>query len=70
MRVRLRVREVAQAKGVSQYKLSKASGIDMRTVQRIFRDPYRNVTVETLGKFASVLDVDVSELLESVPDEK
>lgn len=68
--VRLKVKEVAEAKGVSQRQLSLRTGIDINTIRRIFRYPTTtNPTVETLGKIASILRVDVSELIESVPDE-
>ena len=66
--IRLKVKEVAKAKGFSQRGLSMKSGVDIRTVQRIFRDPTRIITTETLDKFAKTLGVDASELLESVPD--
>lgn len=65
--VLLRVKEVAQKRNISQRQLSLRSGVDIRTVQRIFRDPKRIVTTETLGKFAKVLNVDVSLLIESDP---
>lgn len=65
--VRLKVKEVAVAKGISQRKLSLRSGIDINTVRKIFQYPTTaNPTVETLGKIADTLDVDVSVLLESV----
>jgi transcriptional regulator with XRE-family HTH domain len=67
--IRLKVKEVANQKGISQRQLSLRSGVDIRTVQRIFRDPTRIVTTETLDKFAKVLGVDASELIESVPDD-
>lgn len=68
--IRLRVKEVAQAKGVSQRQLSLRSGVDINTVRKIFRNPQSIVTTETLDKFARVLGVDASELLESVPDQE
>jgi transcriptional regulator with XRE-family HTH domain len=68
--VRLKVKEIAELKGVSQRQLSLRTGIDINTVRRIFRYPtVTNPTVETLGKIARVLEVDVSELIESMPDE-
>jgi transcriptional regulator with XRE-family HTH domain len=67
--IRLKVKEVAKEKGISQRQLSLRSGVDIRTVQRIFRDPTRIVTTETLDKFAKVLGVDASELIESVPND-
>lgn len=67
--VRLKVKEAATAKGVSQRRLSLRSGIDINTIRKIFQHPTTaNPTVETLGKIADTLGVDVSELVESVPD--
>jgi DNA-binding Xre family transcriptional regulator len=66
--IRLKVKEVAAYKKISQRKLSMKSGVDIRTVQGIFKNPYRNVTTETLDKLATVLGVDASELIETVPD--
>ena len=65
---RLKVKEIAEAKHISQRRLSLRSGVDLRTVQKIWRDPYKIVTTETLDKLAKVLGVDASELIESVPD--
>jgi len=64
--VRLRVKEVAAQKGLSMAKLARRADIDYKTVQRIFRDPYREVTTTTLDKLAGALGVPVTELLESV----
>jgi transcriptional regulator with XRE-family HTH domain len=66
---RLKVKEVAQQKGISQRQLFLRSGVDIRTIRRIFRDPQTVVTVETLARLAKVLEVDASELIESVPDD-
>jgi DNA-binding Xre family transcriptional regulator len=66
--IRLKVKEVAGAKHISQRKLSKLSEVDIKTLQKIFRDPYRVVTTETLDKLARALGVDARELIESVPD--
>ena len=67
--VRLKVKEVAVAKGISQRRLSLRSGIDINTIRKIFQHPTTaNPTVDTLGKIADILGVDVSDLLESVDD--
>ena len=68
MTVRLKVKEVAARQGVSQRQLSIRTGITIKNIQRIFRNPYSNVTTETLDKLATVLDVDASELIESVEE--
>jgi DNA-binding Xre family transcriptional regulator len=68
--IRLKVKEVAEQKGMSQRKLSKLSGVDIKNIQRIYRYPMSIVNTETLDKLANVLEVDASELIESVQDDK
>ena len=69
MKTRLRVKEIADKKGVSLTKLSQRSEVAYNTVRRLWRDPYTDVTISTLQRLADVLGVNVNELLESVPDE-
>jgi DNA-binding Xre family transcriptional regulator len=66
---RLKVKEMAERKGISQRQLFLRSSVDIRIVRKIFRNPHTVITVETLERLAKVLEVDVSELIESVPDE-
>jgi DNA-binding Xre family transcriptional regulator len=66
--IRLRVREVAQAKGITMAKLGRMADLNQRTMQAIYNDPYRDVAYSTLVKLAKALDVDVSELTEDLPD--
>lgn len=68
MSVRLKVKEVAKKQGFSQRQLSLRSGVDINTVRRLFQHPDTNVSIVTLGRLATTLNVDVSELIESVPD--
>lgn len=71
MIVRLRVKEVAKEKGISQGKLSRTADVDINTLRRIYRNPESaNVTVGTLARLATALGVDVRELLESVKGEE
>jgi DNA-binding Xre family transcriptional regulator len=67
--VRLKVKEVAQQKKMSQRQLYLRSGVDIKTLQKIYKDPYTVVTTETLGKIAKILGVDSSELIEGVSDD-
>ena len=69
MAVKLKVKEIAKEKGISQGKLSRSADVDIKTLQRIYRQPTTIVTTETLGKLAKALGVDVSELIESVADD-
>lgn len=66
--VRLKVKEIAKRRGVSQRKLFLRSGVDLRTLQRIWRDEYANITLDTLGRIAYGLGVDASELIEGMAE--
>ena len=67
--VRLRIREVAEARGFTISGLSRRSDVSLRTIRRLWKDPEAIATTDTLGKIATALEVPVSELLEDVPDE-
>jgi DNA-binding Xre family transcriptional regulator len=70
MTIRLKVKDVAKQKGISQAKLSRLADLNISTVQLIYRKPLEaNITLITLDRIAKALGVDVRELLESVPDE-
>jgi DNA-binding Xre family transcriptional regulator len=68
--IRLKVKEIAKQKGISQGRLSRMANVDLTTIQRIYHNPTTaNVTLLTLDKLAKALGVDVSELIESIPDD-
>lgn len=66
--IRLRVKEIATAKGWTQTKLQRAADVNPRTMQGIYNDPYRDVAHSTLVKIAKVLGVSIDELTEDVSD--
>lgn len=66
--IRLKVKEVAKAKGISQSRLGRMADIDVKTMRRIFTEPTTAVTTPTLDRIAKALRVDASVLIESVPD--
>ena len=68
MVVRLRVKEIARAKGFSMGKLQRDADVAYNTVKRIFKDPYYVTTTETLGKLAKALGVSPGELIEEDKD--
>jgi len=49
--------------------LSRKADVDFKTVQRLFRDLARDISVSTLVKIARALKVDVNDLLEVIPEE-
>jgi len=67
---RLRIRELAEQRGITQSKLMRMADLNMKTVQGLYREPYRiNVAYLTLEKIAKALDVTIDELFEDVEDE-
>ena len=68
---RLRVKELAEQKGITQSKLMRMADLNMKTVQGLYREPYRiNVAYLTLEKIAKALDVSIDELFEEVEDRR
>lgn len=68
--IRLRVKELAEARGISQNRLSHLAVLDIKVIRKMFQHPTSSFTTYALDKVARALDVDVKELLESVPDTK
>ena len=66
--IRMRVKEVAEERGLSMTRLSQRSEVAYNTIKGIYRDPYRQVAYQTLDKLARALGVEVSDLVEVVPD--
>jgi|GraSoi2013_100cm_1033763.scaffolds.fasta_scaffold09726_1 DNA-binding Xre family transcriptional regulator len=68
MATRLKVKEIAEARGMSQRQLFFRSQVDLKTIQRMYRYPTATViTTDTLDKLARALHVDASLLVESDP---
>lgn len=68
MAIHLRVKEIAQSKGISQGKLSRLSDISLNTIRRIWSEEGYVTTTETLEKLARALGVRVVDLIEEIPD--
>ena len=66
--IRLRVKEIAMAKGISQGKLSRLSDVDENTIKRIYRTPTAIVSTETINKLARALGVTTIDLIEDIAD--
>ncbi len=65
--LRLRVKEIAEAKGMTIAKLARKADLDNRTVYRIVHDPFAEITTITLGRLAEALEVSVKDLIEDAP---
>jgi DNA-binding Xre family transcriptional regulator len=66
--LRLRVKEIAQDKGIGMAKLSRTSDIAYKTIQKIWRNPYHDASLSTINRLAKALDIPAIHLLEEVPD--
>ncbi|HLX57027.1 MAG TPA: helix-turn-helix transcriptional regulator [Ktedonobacteraceae bacterium] len=65
---RLRVKEVAQARGFTMARLQRAADINLKTIQVIWHNPQHDASLNTLDKIAKALGVPVTELIEDVPE--
>ena len=68
--IRLRVREIAEARNINMSKLSRMADLNYNTIRAIWDDPMRDIAVSTLEKLAKALGVEVTELIEVQPEEK
>ena len=64
--LRLRVKEIAQQRGLGQGKLARMADVDIKTLARIYKNPYAEVSTVTLEKLARALSVHVAEIIEEV----
>jgi transcriptional regulator with XRE-family HTH domain len=67
---KLRVKEIAQQKGISMGKLSRSSDVDMNTLGRVYHDPDYSPTLFTLEKLARALGVKIADLIDESGDEE
>jgi DNA-binding Xre family transcriptional regulator len=68
-RIRLRVKEVAEAKGINMTLLSHKSYVALNTIRAMYHNPYRTVNTDTLQRLADALGVSVFDLIEEVSDD-
>ena len=66
--VRLRVKELAQERGISMSKLSRIADVSYKTIQLMYRYPDHGFNSKTLERVAAALHVSMGELFENVPD--
>lgn len=66
MRLRLKIRELAEAQGLDRAKLARRADVTYQTVHNMWNNPYADVSITTLEKLAQALNRDVSELYERV----
>jgi len=68
--IRLKIKEVLQAKNISQSKLSRLADVSLNTIQAMYHDPSHDPALSTLYRLAKALQVDIADLYEILPDDK
>ena len=66
--VRLKVKEVAEQKGFSMGRLSRASDLDRNTIKKLYEDRRYYPTIGTLHRVAQALGVKIADLIEETDD--
>jgi transcriptional regulator with XRE-family HTH domain len=64
-----KIQEYARKKGLSQNALARRADMDVKTIQRLYKDPTAEFSSVTLGKLARALGLPSSELIEDIPDD-
>ncbi len=59
----LRIREITEAKGISQGLLARKANVTQSVIRQIWRNPRHNINFDTLEKIAAALDVSVRDLI-------
>ncbi len=68
--IRIKLSEVMGRHRVSQAELIRRAGIRPNTVSSLYHEKAKRLRLENLNKLCRVLNCQVSDLLEYVPDEE
>jgi DNA-binding Xre family transcriptional regulator len=61
--IRLRIKEMADAKGIKQYQLAQRSGVTPQLLNRYWNNNIQRVDLEELNKIAIALEVAPGDLI-------
>jgi putative transcriptional regulator len=64
--VKLRIKELAEEKGLKQYQLAQQSGVTPQLLNRYWNNTMQRVSLEHLSMIAKVLGVEAGDLI--IPD--
>lgn len=67
--IRLKIKELAQKKGMKQYELIEKSGVTPQLLSRYWNNNMQRVSLEHLDLIARALGVKVTDLFEETEDE-
>ena len=66
--VRLKLNEVLKERGISMGRLARLSDVSFSTIRRICNDPSYSPSLNVLERISRALNVNISELYDTVPD--
>lgn len=69
MAVEVRLKEIRNARGISQNELARRLEMSLTNVQKIEYGQAKSIPLDTLDKLCKILQCEVGELLVRVPDE-
>lgn len=58
-----KIKEMREAKGISQYRLAQITGINRSTIKRYEENYIRKISFDNLIKICEALNIDIKELL-------
>lgn len=64
--IRLKIKEIAQEKKISQSRLARLADLDTKTMKLVYQNG--NITLNTLNKIARALQMHPNELYDYTPD--
>jgi DNA-binding Xre family transcriptional regulator len=67
--IKLKIKEVAQAKGLSMSKLSRISDVSYNTLLTIYHKPSHDISIYILDRISQALQVSICDLIEQTPDD-
>jgi DNA-binding XRE family transcriptional regulator len=62
VKIKLRIKDIAEKQGMTRAKLARSADLTYETVHEIWKNEYKDVSISTLAKIARVLHVNISEL--------
>jgi len=70
VKFRLKVKEIAQAKGYSMGKLARRADLDKVSIKRLYDDLDYNPSLLTMLRVAKALRMKIDDLVEVLPDDE
>ena len=68
--LKVQIKEIAQTRGLTTaYQLQKAVDVMPSVAARLWKGEFKQISVKTLDKLCTVLDVNAGDLFVCVPDE-